>query len=110
MNDKEFAEMLHKLPADKQELIIGMIRIILGEIPENPLTILRLNRFAIQMQREGLKIPVGTMPLLAQLAMNIIDGVADLADRRILKNYFWHVEDTQEQKIPDVLKRNGFAL
>ena len=110
MSKKEFLDTLSKLPTDDQELVIGMMQILMGEIPENPLIILHLNRHAILMQRKGMQLPVGTMPLLAGLALNIIDGVTDLADRHILMSYFLHVNDTQEAKVPDVLKRNNFVL
>ena len=46
--------------------------------------------------------------MLAGLALNIIDGVPDLTDRRVLMSYYWHAEDVQSKKVPDVLKRNGF--
>lgn len=109
MNVEKFLDMMAQLPTDKQDLVLGMLKILTGKIPEDPLIILHLNRHAILMQRNGEKLPIGTMPLLAGLALNIIDSVPDLADRRVLMNYFWHVEDAQEAKVPDVLKRNGFT-
>lgn len=109
MSEKEFLDTLSKLPTDKQDLVMGMMKILTGEIPENPLVILHLNRHVILMQRNGEKIPIGTMPLLAGLALNIIDGVADLADRRVLMRYFWHVEDAQQDKVPGALERAGIC-
>lgn len=107
MNVEKFLDMMAQLPTDKQDLVMGMLKILTGKIPEDPLVILHLNRHAILMQRNGEKLPIGTMPLLAGLALNIIDGVADLADRRVLMSYFWHVEDVQQDKVPGALERAG---
>lgn len=106
---EEFQNSVDRLSPDDQTALLAFMQIIKGEIPSDPRVILRLNRDAIRMQRQGYLVPVGLMPMLAGLALNIIDGVADLADRRVLMSYYWHAEDVQGAKVPDVLKRNGFV-
>ena len=88
--------------------MLACLQILNGEIPEDRISVLNLNRLVIKAQMKGQEIPAGTMPMLAGLALNIIDGVPDLADRRVLMSYYWHAEDVQSKKVPDVLKRNGF--
>lgn len=109
MNDEKFLNMMAQLPTDKQELVVGMLEILTGKVPENPLVILHLNRHVIKMQREGSRVPVGIMPMLAGLALNIIDGVADREDRHILKSYFWRAEDVHKAKVPEILERTGMS-
>ena len=109
------SDMLSQLRAEVEQLnndekasLLAFIQIIKGEIPADPLAVLRLNRDAIKMQEKGCQLPAGLMPMLAGLALNIIDGVNDLTDRRVLMSYYWHAEDVQSKKVPDVLKKNGF--
>lgn len=104
------SEALHhfdQLPPDEKELALAFMRIISGQIPEDPLTILTLNRHAIKMQMNGHEIPIGLMPGLSCRALRIIDSVPDLADRRILMSYYWHAVDVKKDKVPGALKRAG---
>lgn len=110
-NDKtalieEFLSEFDKLSPDDKPVILAFIHLIKGEIPSDPRMILHMNRDAIKMQEQGYPLRAGLMPMLAGLALNIIDGVADLADRRVLMSYYWHAEDVHKKKIPDILKRH----
>ena len=104
----EFMDKVDKLTTDEKKMMLACLQILNGEIPEDRISVLNLNRLVIKAQMKGQEIPAGTMPMLAGLALNIIDGVPDLADRRVLMSYFWHAEDVQSKNVPDVLKRNGF--
>ena len=104
----EFMDKVDKLTTDEKKMMLACLQILNGEIPEDRISVLNLNRLVIKAQMKGQEIPAGTMPMLAGLALNIIDGVPDLADRRVLMSYYWHAEDVQSKKVPDVLKRNGF--
>lgn len=90
----------------RKAALVGM-QLIAGQIPEDRLTVLALNRHMIRVQKQGKSIPVGMMPMLAGLALNIIDDVADLADRRVLMSYYWHAEDSQREKVRGALERSG---
>ena len=105
----EFMRQVDELSQEQKGAMLTCLQILAGEIPEDHLSVLRLNRAVIKAQMEGVQPPAGTMPMLAGLALNIIDGVPDLADRRVLMSYYWHAEDVQGKKVPDVLKRNGFT-
>ena len=104
----EFMRAVEELTPEGKEMMLACMHLILGEIPGDKLSVLKLNRCVIKAQMRGQTIPQGTMPMLAGLALNIIDGVPDLTDRRVLMSYYWHAEDVQSKKVPDVLKRNGF--
>ena len=104
----EFMRAVEELTPEVKKMMLACMHLIRGEIPADKLSVLMLNRCVIKAQMRGQAIPQGTMPMLAGLALQIIDDVADLADRRILMSYFWHAEDVQSKKVPDVLKRNGF--
>lgn len=97
-----------ELTPDGQRIMFVCLQLIIGETPKDRLSVLNLNRRLIKSQRDGRPIPDGAMPMVATAALNIIDGVADLADRRVLMSYYWHAEDVQGKKVPDVLQRNGF--
>lgn len=110
-NDKtalieEFLSEFDKLSPDDKPVMLAYMKLIKGEIPSDPRMILRLNRDAIKMQEQGYSFPAGLMPMLAGLALKIIDGVPDPADRRVLMSYYWHAEDVYKKKIPDILKRH----
>lgn len=109
MNKEEFLDELEKLTHEQQEEVLAYLHILDGETPTNPLAVLRLNRKVIKAQMNGKMSPDATTPMLAGMALNIIDGVTNLADRRVLMSYYWHAEDVHSKKIPDVLKRNGFT-
>lgn len=104
----EFMTLLDELTLEEKKMMLVCVQLIRGEIPDDKLSVLKLNRFVIKAQMKGKQIPPGTMPMLAGYALQIIDDVADLADRRVLMSYYWHAEDVQSKKVPDVLKRNGF--
>lgn len=109
-NDKaalieEFMSRVEKLSPDDKTALLAFMRILNGETPSDPRMILRLNRDAIKMQEQGYPLPAGLMPMLAGLALNIIDGVPDLADRRVLMSYFWHAEDVRKKSVSDILNR-----
>ena len=105
----EFMCRLDELTPEGKKMMLACMQLIKGEIPVDKLSVLKLNRVVIKAQMKGQEIPTGTMPMLAGLALNIIDGVPDLADRRVLMSYCWHAEDVQSKKVPDALKRNGFT-
>ena len=104
----EVMRRFDELTPEGKKMILACMYLINGEIPDDKLSVLKLNRVVIKAQMKGQEIPTGTMPMLAGLALQIIDSVADLADRRVLMSYYWHAEDAQSKKVPDVLKRNGF--
>lgn len=104
----EFMRAVEELTTEEKKMMFACMQLIKGKIPDDKLSVLKLNRCVIKAQMKGQEIPAGTMPMLAGLALNIIDGVPDLADRRVLMSYYWHAEDVQSKKVPDVLKRNGF--
>ncbi len=105
----EFMRRVEELTPEEKGMLLACMQLISGEIPDDKLSVLKLNRCVIKAQMKGEQIPPGTMPMLAGYALQIIDGVADLADRRVLMSYYWHAEDVQSKKVPDVLKRNGFT-
>lgn len=110
-NDKsvlieEFLSEFDKLSPDDKPVMLAFMKLIKGELPSDPRMILRMNRDAIKMQERGYSLPTGLMPMLAGLALKIIDGVPDLADRRVLMSYYWYAEDVYKKKIPDILKRH----
>jgi len=109
-NDKsvlieEFLSEFDKLSPDDKLVMLAFMKLIKGELPSDPRMILRMNRDAIKMQEQGYSLPAGLMPMLAGLALKIIDGVPDLADRRVLMSYFWHAEDVRQKSVSDVLNR-----
>lgn len=109
MTTAEFKRRFEALSINDQSAVTACMELLLGEIPEDPLAILTLNRHVIKMQREGSRVPVGIMPMLAGLALNIIDGVPDREDRHILKSYFWRAEDVHKAKVPEILERTGMS-
>lgn len=102
----EAMRLFEDMNAEERKAALVGLQLIAGQIPEDRLTVLALNRYMIRVQKQGKSIPVGMMPMLAGLALNIIDGVPDLADRRVLMSYYWHAEDVYKKKIPDILKRH----
>lgn len=110
-NDKtalieEFLSEFDKLSPDDKPVMLAFMKLIKGEIPSDPRMILRINRDVIKMQEQGYPLRADLMPMLAGLALNIIDGVLDLADRRVLMSYFWRAEDVRQERVSDVLNRN----
>lgn len=108
-NTNETMSRFAALPVEYQSAVEACMQLLLGETPDNPLAILTLNRHMTQMQREGQEITTRIMPMLAGLALNIIDGVADREDRHILKSYFWRAEDVHKAKVPEILERTGMS-
>ena len=102
----EAMRLFEDINAEERKAALVGLQLIAGQIPEDRLTVLALNRYMIRVQKQAKSIPVGMMPMLAGLALNIIDGVPDLADRRVLMSYYWHAEDVYKKKIPDILKRH----
>lgn len=109
MNRELFLREFDMLSNDGKEEALALLQILKGKMPDNHFAVLRLNRALSKAQMKGEQIPVGSMPDVAGAALKIIDGVANLDDRRILMSYYWHCEDVHGKKVPDVLKRNGFT-
>ena len=91
-NDKtalieEFLSEFDKLSPDDKRVMLAFMKLIKGEIPSDPRMILRLNRDAIKMQEQGYSVPAGLMPMLAGLALNIIDGVHGISSKAEMRDY-----------------------
>lgn len=107
LDRSEALRLFDNLDADARQAALVFLQLLSGKIPADRLAILAANRHAIRMQKKGGEIPVGLMPMLSGLALQIIDAVPDLADRRILMRHYWHAESVELDRVEAALQRAG---